>query len=318
MVAQALTLAEPNLVRRLILVGTGPRGGEGASTTRAGGPGRIRRRLREPGRGMAGRLLHPVRGKPGRRPGVSESGVSACARTIATRRPTRRWRRRNSAQSQIGARRAARPGLPPKDHPANVGDQRQQRCDRLHREFVHSSAESAQARARPLSGCQSGSRYPVPHVVVADVAQFLDAEAPFPTPGFPGISLSRFWDRAPTRADAAPRSARGTSGRLGRRPGRPHPAWPRRDRTEPRGRRYPVRRLVAEIAGGERDPVFQLVPSVRGTEVEIRKPTRSGELSGCCPAAVHSARYGHRFHRGLGQNRRGRGDRGSRQGSPRP
>src|ERR1700674_2180277 len=32
MVAQALTLAEPGLVRRLILVGTGPRGGEGMAT----------------------------------------------------------------------------------------------------------------------------------------------------------------------------------------------------------------------------------------------------------------------------------------------
>jgi len=31
-VAQALTVAEPNLVRRLILVGTGPRGGEGMAT----------------------------------------------------------------------------------------------------------------------------------------------------------------------------------------------------------------------------------------------------------------------------------------------
>src|SRR5271154_2094447 len=32
MVAQALTLAEPDLVRRLVLVGTGPRGGEGMAT----------------------------------------------------------------------------------------------------------------------------------------------------------------------------------------------------------------------------------------------------------------------------------------------
>src|SRR3979490_3380587 len=32
LVAQALTLAEPGLVRRLILVGTGPRGGEGMAT----------------------------------------------------------------------------------------------------------------------------------------------------------------------------------------------------------------------------------------------------------------------------------------------
>src|ERR1700694_1020136 len=31
-VAQALTVAEPDLVRRLILVGTGPRGGEGMAT----------------------------------------------------------------------------------------------------------------------------------------------------------------------------------------------------------------------------------------------------------------------------------------------
>src|SRR6202140_4498817 len=32
LVAQALTLAEPGLVRRLVLVGTGPRGGEGMAT----------------------------------------------------------------------------------------------------------------------------------------------------------------------------------------------------------------------------------------------------------------------------------------------
>ncbi len=44
-VAQEITLQAPDLVRRLVLVGTGPRSGEGMATPHAGGAGNLRRHL---------------------------------------------------------------------------------------------------------------------------------------------------------------------------------------------------------------------------------------------------------------------------------
>jgi len=68
-VTQALTLAEPQLVRRLVLVGTGPRGGEGMATLTPEAQRIFGASHAEPGPAVAARALRRHR-KPARPPGL--------------------------------------------------------------------------------------------------------------------------------------------------------------------------------------------------------------------------------------------------------
>jgi len=72
MVAQEIALQAPDLVRKLILVGTGPRGGEGmASLSGSSAPPLIYPST------SGSRSSHSVRGGPGGRKGVPEAQASS-------------------------------------------------------------------------------------------------------------------------------------------------------------------------------------------------------------------------------------------------
>ena len=103
-VAQALAVADPSLVRLLILVGTGPRGGEGMATLTPKAQAVFGATYANPGELWLGVFFTPteasqaagrafLRGFRLRRSTQSVSGVlRAPARlTISERSPTRRW-----------------------------------------------------------------------------------------------------------------------------------------------------------------------------------------------------------------------------------
>ena len=104
-VAQALAVAEPSLVRRLILVGTGPQGGQGMATLTPEAQAVFGAKYANPDEVWLGGLLHADRGEPSCRPGVFEAN-SACVRIIATRTWMHGSHRLKSERWKSGALRA--------------------------------------------------------------------------------------------------------------------------------------------------------------------------------------------------------------------
>src|SRR5438309_7194449 len=164
LVAQELTLVAPELVRRLVLVGTGPRSGESmASLTpeaqRIFGatydpPDHLWLRVfftpSEASQAAGSAYLKRFRRRTeGRDPEVNESVAPAQLEALA------KW----------GAPRANPFRLSEGYPSADACHQRPQRRDRLHDQLVHPPAEHPQCPADPLPGRQSRLAVPVPGTV---------------------------------------------------------------------------------------------------------------------------------------------------------
>ena len=82
LVAQEITLQAPDLVRRLVLVGTGPRSGEGMDSGTPEGKRIFGATYNPPDHLWLQRSLHAVGSEPGGWTRISQA-LSTCARRIA-------------------------------------------------------------------------------------------------------------------------------------------------------------------------------------------------------------------------------------------
>jgi pimeloyl-ACP methyl ester carboxylesterase len=179
-VAQALTVAEPSLVRRLILVGTGPRGGEGMATLTREAQAVFGATYANPDELWLGVFFTPTVAsqaagraflrrfrlrQEGRDPEVSEKVAPAQIDAIG------KW----------GAPRAgAFDYLRKITQPTLVINGSDDVIIYTANSFVlQQNLPSAQLILYPDSN--HGSQYQYPALFVADVTRFLDAKAPFPT-----------------------------------------------------------------------------------------------------------------------------------------
>jgi pimeloyl-ACP methyl ester carboxylesterase len=180
LVAQALTVAEPGLVRRLVLVGTGPRGGKGMATLTPEAKAVFGSTYANPDDMWLGVFFTPTEAsqaagraflkrfrlrQEGRDPEVSEKVAPAQLNAIG------KW----------GAPRAgALDYLREITHPTLVINGSNDVIIYTVNSFIlQQNLPSAQLILYPDSN--HGSQYQYPALFVADVARFLDAEAPFPT-----------------------------------------------------------------------------------------------------------------------------------------
>jgi pimeloyl-ACP methyl ester carboxylesterase len=181
-VAQALTVADPNLVRRLILVGTGPRGGEGMATLTREAQAVFGATYANPDELWLGVFFTPTEASQaagraflkrfrlrveGRDPEVSEKVAPAQIDAIG------KW----------GAPRAgAFDYLREITHPTLVINGSDDVIIYTVNSFVlQQNLPSAQLILYPDSN--HGSQYQYPALFVADVTRFLDAKVPFPIVG---------------------------------------------------------------------------------------------------------------------------------------
>src|SRR6202048_3520319 len=177
-VAQALTVADPNLVRRLILVGTGPRGGEGMATLTREAQAVFGATYANPDELWCGVFSTPTEASQaagraflkrfrlrveGRDPEVSEKVAPAQIDAIG------KW----------GAPRAgAFDYLREITHPTLVINGSDDVIIYTVNSFVlQQNLPSAQLILYPDSN--HGSQYQYPALFVADVTRFLDAKVPF-------------------------------------------------------------------------------------------------------------------------------------------
>jgi pimeloyl-ACP methyl ester carboxylesterase len=180
LVAQALTGAEPGLVRRLVLVGTGPRGGKGMATLTPEAKAVFGSTYANPDDMWLGVFFTPTEAsraagraflkrfrlrQEGRDPEVSEKVAPAQINAIG------KW----------GAPRAgALDYLREITHPTLVINGSNDVIIYTVNSFIlQQNLPNAQLILYPDSN--HGSQYQYPTLFVADVARFLDAEAPFPT-----------------------------------------------------------------------------------------------------------------------------------------
>jgi pimeloyl-ACP methyl ester carboxylesterase len=178
-VAQALTLAEPGLVRRLVLVGTGPRGGEGMATLTPEAQAVFGATYANPDEAWLGAFFTPTEAsqaagraflkrfrlrQEGRDPEVSEKVAPAQITAIG----------------QWGAPRAgAFDYLREIAHPTLVINGSNDVIIYSVNSFIlQQNLPNAQLILYPDSN--HGSQYQYPALFVADVTRFLDAVAPFP------------------------------------------------------------------------------------------------------------------------------------------
>jgi pimeloyl-ACP methyl ester carboxylesterase len=179
-VAQALTLAYPGLVRRLILVGTGPRGGEGMATLTPEAQAVFGGTYANPDELWLGVFFTPTEAsqaagraflrrfrlrQEGRDPEVSEKVAPAQIEAIG------KW----------GAPRAgAFDYLRNIGHPTLViNGSHDVIIYTVNSLILQRNLPNAQLILYPDSN--HGSQYQYPALFVADVTRFLDAEVPFPT-----------------------------------------------------------------------------------------------------------------------------------------
>ena len=179
LVAQALTVAEPNLVRRLILVGPGPRGGEGMATLTPEAQAIFGATYDNPDEVWLGAFFTPseksqTAGRAflkrfrlrseGRDPNISQQVAPAQLAALA------KW----------GAPRAgALDYLRAITQPVLVINGSNDVLIYTVNSFVlQQNLPNAQLILYP--DCNHGSQYQYPALFVADVARFLDAEDPFP------------------------------------------------------------------------------------------------------------------------------------------
>src|ERR1700761_7868895 len=148
--AQLVALHRPALVRRLVLVGTGPRGGEGMSAQRPSTAELFAKQYERQDEMWLATLLLPVAAQPGSWPQVPDPhpGPPGPGHAgIGRDRPGPPGRRR-----RMGAAGPGRLRLPREDQPAGPGRERQQRHRDRHRQLVHPSAAPARCPADPLPG----------------------------------------------------------------------------------------------------------------------------------------------------------------------
>ena len=107
LIAQELAIVEPNLVRRLVLVGTGPRSGEGMVSLTPEAQRVFGATYENPDDLWLGVFFAPS--ERSQAPGATICNASACAPRIAIRKSARKWRRRRSRRSTSGALRATIP-----------------------------------------------------------------------------------------------------------------------------------------------------------------------------------------------------------------
>jgi pimeloyl-ACP methyl ester carboxylesterase len=100
-VAQEIAGQAPSLVRKLILVGTGPRGGEGMANLTPEAQQIFGAATKNPTT-SGSPSISPGR-KQDRRPAATSSSGFACAKRTGTPRSTNRWRPRNSKRWANGA-----------------------------------------------------------------------------------------------------------------------------------------------------------------------------------------------------------------------
>ena len=181
MVAQALALAEPDLVRRLVLVGTGPRGGEGMATLTPEAQAVFGATYANPDDVWLGAFFTPSEAsqaagltflkrfrlrKEVRDPETGEAVAAAQLRAIDN------W----GAPRPDGydyLRGIAQPTLV-------INGSNDVLVYSVNSLILQQNLPNAQLILYPDSN--HGSQYQYPTLFVGDVARFLDAEAPFPTP----------------------------------------------------------------------------------------------------------------------------------------
>jgi pimeloyl-ACP methyl ester carboxylesterase len=179
LVAQALTVAEPNLVRRLILVGTGPRGGEGMATLTPEAQAIFGATYANPDEVWLGAFFTPseksqTAGRAflkrfrlrseGRDPEISEQVAPAQLAALA------KWGAAR-ADAFDYLRGIAQPVLV-------VNGSNDMLIYTVNSFILQQSLPNAQLILYP--DCNHGSQYQYPTLFVADVARFLNAETPFP------------------------------------------------------------------------------------------------------------------------------------------
>jgi pimeloyl-ACP methyl ester carboxylesterase len=181
-VAQALTVADPNLVRRLILVGTGPRGGEGMATLTREAQAVFGATYANPDELWLGVFFTPTE--------ASQAAGRAFLKRFRLRVEGRdREVSEKVAPAQIDAigkwgapRAGAFDYLREITHPTLVINGSDDVIIYTVNSFVlQQNLPSAQLILYPDSN--HGSQYQYPALFVADVTRFLDAKVPFPIVG---------------------------------------------------------------------------------------------------------------------------------------
>lgn len=179
-VAQAMTLAEPQLVRRLILLGTGPRGGDRMATLTPEAQAVFGARYANPDEVWLGVFFAPSEASQA----AGRAFLRRFRRRVADRDPEVGGR---VAPAQIDA--IGKWGAPRADafdylreiiQPTLViNGSKDVIIYTINSYILQQNLPNAQLILYP--DCSHGSQYQYPALFVADVTRFLDADVPFPT-----------------------------------------------------------------------------------------------------------------------------------------
>jgi pimeloyl-ACP methyl ester carboxylesterase len=160
-IAQQFTIDRPDLVRKLILVGTGPRGGEGMASLTPEAQEIFGARYDPPDELWLRVFFTP------------SARSQAAGRKYLERQRARKDNRDPLANDKVAPAQIAalqKTGhsgerslcLPHEDHAARAGGERQQRRHRLYSEFFYPSAEPAERAAHSVPRRESWRAIPIP------------------------------------------------------------------------------------------------------------------------------------------------------------
>src|ERR1700736_6760808 len=163
-VAQQFTMDRPDLVRKLILVGTGPRGGEGMAS------------LTPEGQEIFGAKYDPADEVWLRAFFTPSERSQAAGRKYLERQRARKGEPRSVAKrkgrsgtascaAEMGRASERSLCLPEEDHSADARGERQQRRARLYGELFHPPAKPARRAAHSVPRQQSWCAVPIPRAV---------------------------------------------------------------------------------------------------------------------------------------------------------